>query len=765
MKSKLILVTVFAFLCMLPQCTSTEKKAPVDYVNMYIGSINPKTRSTTPVIKVPGGNVGLFPTFTPGAEDMYLSDKIYGFPLGFGNLMINTGEIRTGAAANASRFDHNLETATPYYYEVLLEDPEINAEFTITDNTYLFRFKLPAKNISNLLLSLTGNASYEIRDNNVIEGWNISRGRSNNAGNENKTYFAAELSKSLSSCGSFQNDTVTPDVRSKSGRRPGLYISFPSDEKETLEIKIGVSSKSIEEAHGFIASEIGTLTFDQVKDQARKEWNDELNLIKVKGGTEKERTIFYSTLHRTRSLRMGNVWDTYRCAYPLQTLIEPEETLKAIRNFVDRYKETGWLPSSGAMIGNHSTAVIVDSYRKGLRDFDVEKAYEGMRKNAMEATMIPWKDAGYITELEQCYFENGFYPALPVREEIKKAFAENIKQGQNTGSDPYTRMPYQIRWLPEVGVREWVKEVDSWHRRQSVSVTLEHCYDDWCLAQMAKELGKNDDYELFMKRAHNYQNLFNPAIGLMAPKSADGQWIEPFDPILSGGFAGEGYFAEANSWIYTWHVQHDIQGLINLMGGREKFVAKLNTLFTMDHPMDKLAFAGQFPDMSGLIGMYCQGNEPAFHIPYLYNYAGQPWMTQFRVRQIMELWYDSGPFGLSGDEDGGAMSSWYVFNALGLYPQCPGQPVYDIGSPVFKEVSINVGSGKKFVIEARNVSAQNKYIQSATLNGIPLNKPWISHSDVVNGGKLVLEMDMRPNKNWGSSPEAAAPSMSSPETN
>jgi putative alpha-1,2-mannosidase len=763
MNKKIKFLPVLAFLSLLLQCCNPgSKKTPVDYVNPYIGTINPKTRGVTPIIKLPGGTVSLFPTVgvspsvTPATQDIYLDDRIFGFPLGFGNLMINTGEVKTGARDNASKFDHDLETATPYYYQALLEDPDINAEFTVTDNTVFFRFTLPENKIYNLLLNLTGNDSVAIKDNNIIEG-------SASSNNRNKRYFYAELSKPFKSCGTWQNGVVTPDSKSNTGNRIGLYAGYPATGKETLEIKIGISSKSIEEARGFIASEVGSMSFDKVKEKAKRLWNDELNLIKVKGGTEKQLTIFYTSLYRTRAVRMGNVWDTYRCAYPLQTLIKPEETLKAIRGFVETYEETGWLPSSGAMIGNHSTAVIVDSYMKGLRDFDIEKAYEGMKKNAMEATMIPWKDAGNITELEKCYFDKGFYPALPVREDAK--VADPDKWRQTAGSITGSKMPYQITWLPEVGVKEWVKEVDGWHRRQSVSVTLEHSYDDWCLAQMAKELGKEEDYQLFMKRAHNYQNLFNPAIGLMAPKSADGQWIEPFDPILSGGFAGEGYFAEANSWLYTWHVQHDVQGLINLMGGRENFIARLNTLFSLGHPMDKLAFAGQFPDMSGLIGMYSQGNEPSFHIPYLYNYAGQPWMTQSKVRQIMELWYDSTPFGLCGDDDGGAMTSWYVLTAMGIYPQCPGQPIYDIGSPIFEETTIKVREGKSFIIEAKGVSVQNKYIQSATLNGKPLNKPWINHNDVVKGGRLVFQMGSRPNKSWGSSPDAPAPSMSAPAIN
>ncbi len=724
------------------------KETPVDYVYPYIGTINPKTHGTEPVIKVPEGNVGLFPSFTPEMEDLYLADKIYGFPLGFANLMINTGKVKIGANANASKFDHDLETATPYYYQALLEDPNINVEFTLTTNTVLFRFTLPENETSQLLLSLAGNAAVEIKDGGIIAG-----------STDNNRYFYAELSRPSTNYGTWKNGAIAAEANSTRGNGTGLYVSYPTTaHKEILEMKIGLSTKSTAAAREYIASEIGSKSFDQVKKQAKELWNDELGRIKIQGGTEKQRAIFYTTLFRTRSLKMGNVWDTYRCAYPLQSIINPDDTLKAIRGFVHEYEVTGWLPSSGAMIGNHSTAVIVDAYMKGLRDFDVEKAYAGMRKNAMEATMIPWKDAGHITELEQCYFDNGFYPALPVD-------PAKLAASQKPNDDPFSKLPYQVRWLPELGVNEWVKEVDPWHRRQSVSVTLEHSYDDWCLAQMAKALGKEDDYQLFMKRAHNYQNLFNPKLGMMAPKSADGKWIEPFDPRFSGGFAGEGYFAECNSWIYTWNVQHDVQGLITLMGGRDNFTTKLDALFTTGRTMDKLAFLGQFPDMTGLIGMYCQGNEPAFHIPYLYNYAGQPWKTQSRVRQIMELWYDVTPTGLCGDEDGGAMSSWYVFNAMGFYPQCPGRPIFDIGSPIFEKITINVGHGKTFVIEAKNVSAANKYIQSATLNGNPLDKPWIYNSDVVNGGKLVFQMGSRPNKSWGSALEAAAPSMSAPTSN
>jgi putative alpha-1,2-mannosidase len=729
-------------------------KSPADYVDLYIGSINPKTRSTSPVIKAPGGNISIFPSFNPEIEDFYLSDKIMGFPIGVGSLMASTGDVKVGQRVNASKFDHDMETATPYYYQALLEDPDINTEFTLTNNTLIFRFTLPANKASNLLLSTQGNASVEIIDGKTFQGSaTAGRGGRNTAATTNRNYFYAQLSKTMGSSGTWQGDAISPISKSKEGNGVGLYVSYPAAAKtQIVELKIGISQTSIDDAKKAIAAEIGALSFDQVKNKTKERWNAVLNLIKIKGGTERQRGIFYSTLYRTRALRMGNVWDTYRSAYALQDLIKPEESVKAINNFIRAYETTGWLTSSGAMIGHHSTSVIADAYLKGLRGFDVEKAYAGMRKNHMEATMIPWKDGGQapLTELEQCYFDKGFYPALPARADAN----------EKKTIDKYERLPYQVRWLPEIGVEETVKEVDGWHRRQSVSVTLEHCYDDWCLAQMAKALGKTDDYNLFMKRAHNYQNVFKPSIGMMAPKSADGKWVEPFDPRFSGGFAGEGYFAEGNSWTYTWHVQHDVQGLINLMGGNDKFNQKLDSLFIVGHTMDKLAFLGQFPDMTGLVGMYTQGNEPAYHIPYLYNYSGQPWKTQSRLRMLMDLWYDITPQGISGDEDGGATSSWYVFNAIGFYPQCPGRPVFDIGSPIFEESTMNVGNGKTFVVEAKNVSAQNKYIQSATLNGKPLNKAWFTNDDVVKGGRLVLQMGNRPNKSWASSPADAPPSMS-----
>ncbi len=743
----------------VPGGHAQDSRGLADYVNPYVGSISPKTGGTSPLVLVPHGMVEVAPRFTPGIGDQYLADKIYDFPVGPISIMAATGTPRTGERQDASDFDHGLETSNAYYYQAYLESSGINAEYTVTDHAIIFRFTFPSAKNCSIIIRAAHEAELAFNGREVISGYGLEKNYGNSIGlwGPKKFYFYARLSKPYSISGTWRKDSLMSTSADVSGDGIGAYAGYSTSKNEVVELKIALSEKSENDAREMLSKEIPGWDFDRVKAAAREEWNKSLGLIKVEGGTGDQLVTFYTALYRTMG-RKGNVWDTYRCAYPLQTIIEPERTEAAIRKFVADYVKTGWLPSSVAMIGNHSTAVITDAYMKGLRNFNIEEAYAGMKKNATEATMIPWSDEGKITELEKCYFDKGYYPALPVRSDMK--VTDETRWLSDVGRIIYSKMPYQISWLPDVGVKEWVKEVNGWHRRQSVSVTLETAYDDWCLAEMAKALGKETDYKTFIKRAHNYSNLFDSSIGFMAPKTADGDWVRPFDPKLSGGFAGEEYFAECNSWIYTFSVQQDVQGLINLMGGREKFNRKLDRLFVeQTYPMDKPAFLGEFPDMSGLIGMYCQGNEPAFHIPYLYDFSGEPWKTQARVREIMQLWYNSGPFGLPGDDDGGAMSSWYVFSAMGFYPVTPGRPDYEIGSPLFRKVVVQVGNGKTFTIEAKGASWKNKFIQSAKLNGKPLLRPWISQEDIVKGGKLSFVMGSMPNKQWGSRVSDAPPSM------
>ncbi|SHF22302.1 alpha-1,2-mannosidase, putative [Caldanaerobius fijiensis DSM 17918] len=716
-------------------------KDPVDYVKPYIGSIGHLLTATSPTVMLPHSMVQVSPVFTPGITDVYLADKIYGFPVGACTIMptVNCDEIQPSKCA--SSFDHDFETATPYYYSVLLEDYDITVEYTVTYHAIYYRFTFPASANSNILISALDAGELEVTDFRVVKGYCILNGM--------KRYIYMEFSRPFEGYSVYKEgrqEIVQQKAFKLEAEKTGFAAKYETSDKDCIEVKVGLSYIDVDQAHRNLVTEIPDWDFESIKSQARDIWNNALKAIEVKGGTEKQRTIFYTALYRAMS-RMVNVteygryysnydkkvhdceghdfyvndgiWDTYRCMHPLQLLIDSRRQMDMIRSYLHIYENTGWLPTFphlerdlDVMIGNHAAAFILDAYMKGYRDFDVEKAYEAMKKNAMECTKLPWRK-GPLTELDKVYLEKGFFPAL------------------------------------DKGEEETVKEVHPFERRQAVSVTLEWSYDDWCVAQMAKALNKEEDYRYFAKRAQNYKNLYNERIGFMAPKNAHGEWVKDFDPKLGGGLGGRDYTTECNSWIYTFHVQHDIDGLIDLMGGKEKFAERLDALFTEQYDGPKYRFLGQFPDSTGLIGQYAQGNEPSFHIPYLYNYAGQPWKTQRIVRKIMDIWYGDGPLGICGDEDGGAMSSWFVFSAMGFYPVCPGKPVYDIGSPIFEEIKIHIDNDKVFTIKAINVSSKNKYIQSAELNGKPLNEPWIKHEDIVNGGTLVFHMGPRPNKSWG----------------
>jgi predicted alpha-1,2-mannosidase len=308
------------------------------------------------------------------------------------------------------------------------------------------------------------------------------------------------------------------------------------------------------------------------------------------------------------------------------------------------------------------------------------------------------------------------------------------------------------------GEVEAVKEVHSFEKRQAIAVTLENSYDDWCIAQLANVVGNKEDRDLFLKRAANYKNVFRSDKGFMWPKDASGKWIEPFDPKFSGGQGGRDYTTENNVYTYNWSVKHDLNGLFDLMGGRSQAEAKLDQLFREDLGRSKYNLWYTFPDATGLVGQFVMGNEPSFHIPYIYNYTGSPWKTQKRIRMLLDTWFTDNLFGIPGDEDGGGMTAFVVFSMMGFFPVTPGVPVYNIGSPVFTNVSMKLPNGKTFTVAAPNNSSTNRYIQSATLNGKVWNKPWFTHEDLVKGGKLVLVMGASPNKTWGANTQSAPPS-------
>jgi predicted alpha-1,2-mannosidase len=392
-----------------------------------------------------------------------------------------------------------------------------------------------------------------------------------------------------------------------------------------------------------------------------------------------------------------------------------------IRSYIRMARQTpeNWMPTfpgiagdSHGMNGNHAVATIWDAYCKGLRGFDLEMAYESCRKTLTEKSILPWVRIPK-TELDVFYREKGYFPAL------------------------------------QPGEKEYVDGVHSWEKRQPVAVTLAACYDDWCLAQIARELGKNEDYNYFLQQSYNYRNLYNPETGFFHPKDKDGSFITPFDYTFSGGLGAREYYDENNGWIYRWDVPHNPEDLIEIMGSPQQFVENLDQTFRQPLGKSKYEFYAQLPDQTGNVGQFSMGNEPSLHIPYLYNYAGQPWKTQKRVRDLLRQWFRSDLMGIPGDEDGGGLSAFVVFSAMGFYPVTPGLPRYSIGSPLFENIKIDLGNGKTFEIEARNCSSENKYIQSAALNGVTLNKPRFDHQDIANGGKLLLIMGDKANESWG----------------
>ena len=731
----------------------THNKQPVDYVQPNIGGIGQLLTATIPYVQCPHGMARIAPITTPGITDRYLADKIFGFPAGPALLMAASGDVTADPAAYASDFDHDFETATPYYYSADLLTWGIKAELTATREAAYYRFTFPASDHARFVLSLERDAEFTVAQSNVIQGSQRIFGpvaKLANDSGETRQYFYAEFSRPFAAYQTWQGKKLAQDAH-PSGDHIGFVSQFPTRAGEQVEVRVGISYISTDQARRNLQREIPNWEFDEVRTATRELWNRTLGAVAVSGGTERQRTIFYTALYRSFG-RMTDIaeqgryfsgydhrvhdteghdfyiddglWDTYRSLHPLQLLLDGKRQEDMVRSYIRMYEQSGWLPSfpsvageQSVMIGHHAAALILDTYVKGYRDFDLEKAYEAVRKNATEATMLPWR-RGPLTNLDRAYFEKGFFPALTK------------------------------------GEKETVPEVTG-ERRQAVSVTIENAYDDWCVSQLAKILGKHADEEYFATLARNYANVFNPTIGFMAPKSMDGAWVADFDPKLGGGQGGRDYFTEVNAWIYTFAVQHDIPGLIRLMGGRDAFNAKLDRLFVEQYGTSKFQFLGQFPDATGLVGQYAQGNEPSFHIPYLYVFSGQPWKTQRRVRQLMDVWYGDGPLGIPGDDDGGATSSWYVLSAVGLYPVCPGSPVYEMGSPLFERTTLHLGNGREFTVVANHVSAKNKYIQSARLNDKVLSRAWLKHSEIADGGTLVLEMAQSPNLEWGSSPEDA----------
>ena len=725
--------------------STAQARDLVDYVNPQIGGISQLLVPTYNTVYLPNSMLRFNPITSPGISDHYVAGKIYGLPINFPghrqkpilSIMPSIGDFDVNPDSLASEYDHDFETVTPTYYAVLLEDENIRAEFTPAQRSAVYRFT--TVDAEPVTIVIRGQDQVEMK---IIDAMTMAASELING---TRQFAWLKFSRPFHSFGGFSGANIRENQKEIQGDKAGLYVAFDDN---VVEIRYGVSYISYDQARINLEKEISNKSFQAVKVNARDVWNRALAQIKISGDTEDQKTVFYTAFYRTLE-RMVNIsedghyysaydqkvhaderpfyvddwsWDTYRAHHPLRLILDPGKEADMIQSYIRMYEQSGWMPSfpqvygdMGAMIGHHQAAIIADAWIKGVKNFDVDSAFTGLKKNAMRGTMLPWRE-GPATVLDDFYRQHGYFPAL----------------------DP--------------GVPEPVKEVHKTEKRQAVAVTLEHSYDDWCLAQLAGSLDKTEDHDLLLKRAWNYENVYNPATGFMSPKKEDGSWVQPFNPLNSSGFGCREYFAEVNSWTYSFNVQHNIAGLMDLMGGPQTFVARLNRLF--EEPMYgycRWTQTADIPDGTGMVGQFVMGNEQSFHIPYLYVYAGQPWRTQKRIRMLMQTFFRNDLQGIPGDEDGGAMSAWYIFSAMGLYPVTPGMPMYVIGAPLFDEMSIQLPNGKKFVVTAHNNSAQNKYIQSATLNGEPLNKAWIMHADIVDGGELIFEMGPRPNKSWGAS--------------
>ncbi len=704
---------------LLAHCTQqVEKKNRLSYVDPTIGNVAQLLQPTRPTVQLPYQMTRM----SPGRRD-YLEDQIRNFPAAGLNIMPFTGTLTSGAPA--SSWDEQLEKSTPYYYSTWLIDYGVTVEFSPGAKTGYFRFTFPEKVVKNLFMGNMQRGNLKLTNSTTLVSESIPR-------DGVKTFFYGEFNENTSF-----NDTSSSVNKTR-------FLTWPESAGNVLDFRFAVSYISMEQAQKNLAKEIPGWKFDKVKATAKKAWDKVLGQIEVKGGTEAQKRSFYTALYRT-SCRMVNytedgqyysgydnqlhkenrdfyaddgIWDTYIALHPLHTILIPDKEADMIQSFVRMYEQSGWLPGFPSIAGDravmngfHADIMILDAYRKGIRNFDAEKAYEGMKKNALQRTMLPWR-FGPATMLDSVYYEKGFYPSL------------------------------------RPGEKETVPQVHPSERRQTVAVTLGICYDDWALAQMAKELGKTDDYNFFLKRSKNYYNIWWPEKGFFMPKDSKGEWID-IDPKWDGGQGGRDYYDENNGWTYLWQVQHDLPGLISLMGGKQNFENRLDLLFRESLGRSKYELYAKFPDFTGIVGQFSMGNEPSFHIPYLYNLTDSPWKTQKRVRMLLDTWYPDNIFGIPGDEDGGGMSAFVVFSSMGFFPLVPGLPLYTITSPVFEDVKINLPNGKTFTVLAPGGTKTNKYIQKAWLNGQPLDIPWFTHDDLMKGGVLKLEMGPYPNKNWG----------------
>jgi predicted alpha-1,2-mannosidase len=731
---------------------STKVLKPVDYVRPFVGTQG--EGNTYPGPAAPFGMIQLGPDtddelWETASGYEYSDSSIIGFSVthlngtGIPDLgdfafmpAVGTPKFIEGSKAHPdsgyrSPYSHADESASLGYYQVKLKNSGVNVELTASERAGLMRFTFPKSDSAFLITDLKHVLRWDVvwsnvrvLDNSTITGFHLVNGWAK----ERHLFFAARYSRPFDNYGIIKDgkpvkyDTYRFRSRSEAtGKSLQFFAQWKTGASEMIMVKVAVSAVSAANALKNLDSDMPGWNFDGVMAVTREKWNKELSKIQVEGTDEDKETFYTSMYHAflapnvyedvTKEYRgldqnihqakgftnyaVFSLWDTYRATHPLFALIQSQRDADMINSMLAHYDQSAehLLPvwslqgnETWCMIGYHAVPVIVDAYMKGVKGFDYKRAYEAVKTTAMNPN----------------YDNVAAYAALG--------------------------------WVP------FDKE------NESVSKTLEYAYDDYCIAQMAKSMNKSDDYAYFMKRSGSYKNLYDPNYALMRGKDSKGDWHTPFDPHL---YQQGGDFTEGTSWQYSWYVPQDVPGLISLMGGKEKFAAKLDSLFVMsvsDSTRD-------VSDIQGRIGEYWHGNEPSHHIIYLYCYAGQPWKAQQRIHEVMRTQYGNKPNSLSGNDDCGQMSAWYIFSAMGFYPVCPASNYYVIGSPCVKKAAMHLSNGKTFTMTANNLSGDNIYIQSATLNGKKWDKAFLPYEALKNGGTLEFTMGPQPNMQWGNSGE------------
>ncbi|QNK61805.1 glycoside hydrolase family 92 protein [Pedobacter sp. PAMC26386] len=722
---------------------------PVDWVNPLMGTASKPSLSngnTYPTIAVPWG----MNFWTPQTGKMgdgwaytYDADKIRGFKqthqpspwmndYGQFSVMPVTGKMKFNQDDRASWFSHKAEIVKPYYYSVYLADADVTTEITPTERAAQFRFTFPKSDSSYVVIDAFDKGSYikVIPKERKIIGYS-TRYASGPLPANFKNYFVIYFDKAITSANTWHGNALAKDTLELKSDHSGAIVGFKTEKGEKVGMKVASSFISVEQAEISLKRELANDTFEATQQKSRAVWNKTLSKISIEGGTVDQTRTFYSSLYRTLffpnklyeidaknkivhwSPYNGKTmpgymfagtgfWDTFRALYPFLNLVYPAINKEMQEGLANDYKEGGWLPEwsspgyANCMIGNNSASVVADAYIKGLRGYDIETLYEALKHGA-----------------------NNEGP----NEAVGRA---GVKYYNELGY-----VPYDVK-LNENAAR-----------------TLEYAYDDFTIYQLGRALKKPAaEIDIYGKRAMNYKNLFDPSTGLMRGKNKDGSFQSPFNPFKWGDA-----FTEGNSWHYSWSVFQDINGLVGLMGGKNKFVEKLDSVFTMPPVFDASYYGSVIHEIREMqianMGQYAHGNQPIQHMIYLYNYAGQPWKAQYWVRETMNKLYKATPDGYCGDEDNGQTSAWYVFSSLGFYPVTPATDQYVIGAPLFRKVTLNLDNGKQVVINAASNSADNKYINSLKYNGKDYDKNWLSHSDLVKGATLDFDMTSTPNKQRG----------------